>query len=164
VPDQNPSGLGAFDLPLRLPGQRYDQETGLYYSYYRDYDPSLGRYGESDPIGLKGGLNTYAYGSGDPIRLTDRFGTTCATSPGTPDPCAYYTKRCADSGGRDVYYCKLAPVVCRGTPPIGGWTDCVRSCLQKADRDVCYTPDGKVDPSCTTGAHLDCWVRCAIGY
>jgi RHS repeat-associated protein len=50
VPDENPSGLGAFDLPLRLPGQYFDQETGLHYNFFRDYDPSIGRYGESDPI------------------------------------------------------------------------------------------------------------------
>jgi len=51
--DENPSGLGAFDLLLRLPGQRYDKETGLHYNYFRDYDPSVGRYGESDPTGLQ---------------------------------------------------------------------------------------------------------------
>jgi len=64
----------AFDLPLRLPGQRYDSETGLHYNYYRDYDPSLGRYGESDPIGLRGGLNTYVYGLGRPLSLSDPSG------------------------------------------------------------------------------------------
>jgi RHS repeat-associated protein len=74
VPDANPSGLGNFDLPLRLPGQRYDQETALHYNYYRDYDPSLGRYGESDPIGLHGGINTYAYVKADPIRALDPLG------------------------------------------------------------------------------------------
>jgi RHS repeat-associated protein len=72
--DENPSGLGAFDLPLRLPGQYYDKETNLHYNYYRDYDPSIGRYEESDPIGLKGGLNTYAYVGGDPLLGTDPLG------------------------------------------------------------------------------------------
>jgi len=72
--DQNPSGLGAFDLPLRLPGQRYDAETGLHYNYFRDYDPSIGRYGESDPIGLRGGLNTYAYGLSSPLIHVDPEG------------------------------------------------------------------------------------------
>ena len=72
--DENPSGLGAFDLPLRLPGQRYDAETALHYNYYRDYDPSLGRYAESDPIGLDGGLNTYAYVGGRSLMLTDLLG------------------------------------------------------------------------------------------
>lgn len=72
--DENPSGLGAFDLPLRFAGQRYDRETGLHYNYYRDYDPSIGRYGESDPIGLKGGLNTYAYVLANPLTGTDSQG------------------------------------------------------------------------------------------
>ena len=62
----------AFDLPLRLPGQRYDAETGLHYNYFRDYDPSTGRYQESDPIGLDGGdLNTYRYVASTPLTWTD---------------------------------------------------------------------------------------------
>jgi RHS repeat-associated protein len=80
--DENPSGLGAFDLPLRLPGQRYDAETGLHYNYFRDYDPSIGRYGESDPIGLRGGLNTYAYVDNSPLREIDVFGLQIAPPGG----------------------------------------------------------------------------------
>jgi RHS repeat-associated protein len=72
--DENPSGLGIFDLPLRLPGQTYDKETGLHHNYFRDFDPSLGIYNQSDPIGLKGGINTYAYVSGSPLRNIDPFG------------------------------------------------------------------------------------------
>ena len=67
VPDENPSGLGAFDLPLRLPRQYYDKETNLHYNYFRDYDPSLGTYKESDPIGLRGGINTYLYVDARPL-------------------------------------------------------------------------------------------------
>ena len=72
--DENPSGLGAFDLPLRFRGQRYDAETGLHYNYYRDFDPSLGIYKQSDPIGLRGGLNTYAYVAGQPLTAVDPYG------------------------------------------------------------------------------------------
>ncbi|MGE0278704.1 MAG: RHS repeat-associated core domain-containing protein [Nitrospiraceae bacterium] len=73
--DEDPDANSvAFDLPLRLPGQRYDGESGLHYNYFRDYDPSIGRYGESDPIGLRGGLNTYAYVSGDPLSSADPYG------------------------------------------------------------------------------------------
>jgi RHS repeat-associated protein len=73
--DEDPDANSvAFDLPLRLPGQRYDKETNLHYNYFRDYDPSIGRYGESDPIGLKGGPNAYAYAAGDPIHRVDPLG------------------------------------------------------------------------------------------
>jgi RHS repeat-associated protein len=74
VPDENPSGLGVFDLPLRFPGQRYDKETNLHYNYFRDYDPSLGRYEESDPVGLRGGTNTYAYVGATPLLWFDIWG------------------------------------------------------------------------------------------
>ena len=64
----------AFDLPLRLPGQRYDAETGLHYNYFRDYDPTLGIYKQSDLVGLRGALNTYAYVGGDPLSFVDPTG------------------------------------------------------------------------------------------
>jgi RHS repeat-associated protein len=59
---------------LRFPGQYFDQESGLHYNYYRDYDPSVGRYAESDPIGLDGGLNSYAYVGANPVKWVDPYG------------------------------------------------------------------------------------------
>lgn len=58
----------------RFPGQYVDQETGTYYNYFRDYDPSIGRYIQSDPIGLQGGINTYGYALQDPIANYDPLG------------------------------------------------------------------------------------------
>jgi len=73
--NEDPDGDGvAFDLPLRLPGQYYDRETGLHYNYFRDYDPSVGRFVESDPIGLDGGTNTYLYAAANALRLADSLG------------------------------------------------------------------------------------------
>jgi RHS repeat-associated protein len=60
----------------RFPGQQYDAETGLHYNGFRDYDPSSGRYVESDPIGLQGGLNSYAYVKNNPILFIDKKGLT----------------------------------------------------------------------------------------
>jgi len=59
---------------LRFPGQYLDAETGLHYNYFRDYEPGVGRYVESDPIGLGGGLSTYGYVNTDPLGGYDVYG------------------------------------------------------------------------------------------
>jgi RHS repeat-associated protein len=73
-PNENPSGLGVFTYNPRFPGQLYDAETGLYYNYHRNYDPKIGGYTQSDPIGLAGGINTYGYVGGNPINWVDPLG------------------------------------------------------------------------------------------
>ena len=72
----------AIELNLRLPGQFEDQESGTHYNYFRDYNPATGRYQTSDPTGLRGGLNTYAYAFNDPIALNDPLGLSPFGSPG----------------------------------------------------------------------------------
>lgn len=64
----------SFTYNLRFPGQYFDSETGLHHNYHRDYDSRLGRYIESDPIGLKGGLATFAYAKSSPLGHIDPFG------------------------------------------------------------------------------------------
>jgi RHS repeat-associated protein len=59
---------------LRFPGQYFDAETGQHYNYFRDYNPAIGRYVETDRIGLFGGINLYRYVQQNPIILKDRFG------------------------------------------------------------------------------------------
>jgi RHS repeat-associated protein len=80
APDQNPSGLGTFAYNLRLPGQYFDAETNLHYNYFRDYDPGIGRYVQSDPIGLKGGINSYLYVRASPSMWRDRRGLDATAS------------------------------------------------------------------------------------
>lgn len=66
---------------LRFPGQYFDSETGLHHNYFRDYDPALGRYIQSDPIGLSGGVNLYGYVKQNPLVYIDPEGTVFFLAP-----------------------------------------------------------------------------------
>src|SRR5690606_6888181 len=69
------------DNPLRFPGQYHDEETGTHYNFHRDYLPETGRYVESDPIGLEGGISTYSYAQNSSLRFVDSFGLfVCLTT------------------------------------------------------------------------------------
>ena len=90
-PDENPGGLGAFVYNRRFPGQVFDEFLGVNYNVNRDYDPQGVRYIQPDPIGLRGGINTYAYARNSAIRFTDKFGL----APGDEFPSS-------DSAARDI--------------------------------------------------------------
>lgn len=72
---------GTTTVNLRFPGQYFDQETSLHYNYFRYYDPSTGRFLRSDPIGLRGGLNTYAYVLNSPLKYSEPFGLAIPSFP-----------------------------------------------------------------------------------
>jgi RHS repeat-associated protein len=90
--NQDPDGdTNLVNIRLRFPGQYLDEETGLHYNYFRDYDAVTGRYVQSDPIGLEGGLNMYAYAGGQPVSNSDPLGLECVSANGVttcshPDP------------------------------------------------------------------------------
>jgi RHS repeat-associated protein len=88
VPNNNPSGAEAFDFPLRFSGQYFDRETNLAYNWMRDYDPAIGRYAQSDPIGLRGGIDTYTYVAGNPLTYSDPLGLL-GNAPGSISPSPY---------------------------------------------------------------------------
>ncbi len=71
---ENPAAVGVFGYDPRFAGQMRDKETGLHYNWHRDYDALVGRYVQSDPIGLAGGINTYAYAGENPVSYIDPDG------------------------------------------------------------------------------------------
>lgn len=74
-PNEDPDGDGiTTTVNLRMAGQYFDQESGLFYNWNRYYDPKIGRYITSDPIGLRGGDNGYRYSLNNPLRYTDPAG------------------------------------------------------------------------------------------
>jgi RHS repeat-associated protein len=75
APNQNPDGDAAqFVFNMRFPGQRYDAASGLSYNYFRDYDAATGRYSQSDPVGLQGGISTYGYAEQNSLVAIDPQG------------------------------------------------------------------------------------------
>jgi len=72
--EQLPTSTTGYVLNLRYPGQYYDAESGTNYNLLRNYEPAVGRYQQSDSIGLLGGISTYAYAGGDPLLRTDPKG------------------------------------------------------------------------------------------
>jgi RHS repeat-associated protein len=79
--NQPTAGQAALPIPLRMPGQMLDTETGLFYNWHRSYDSTTGRYTQSDPIGLDGGINTYSYANASPLMYADRNGLNPYTWP-----------------------------------------------------------------------------------
>ncbi len=138
APNPNPDGDATqFVFNLRFPGQLFDAESALNYNYFRDYEPGTGRYVESDPIGLMGGISSYAYVESTPILMVDPLGLR-GCPPGTykhpiwgcqPNPTPHPTPRKPSQWSIPTCYGTVAPLGnCEPLPlPVPEFT-CAQKC------------------------------------
>jgi RHS repeat-associated protein len=150
---------GAFKYNLRFPGQYFDVESNLSYNYFRDFDPALGRYVESDPIGLAAGVNTYGYVGALPVSRVDPLGLqTAGPCPmgqrSRPVPGAVNGYQCVDDprAANDPPYCPSGScAVYPREPPKP-----VETCVQKCERlrKKCHFLAGGYGPSTRISAAL----------
>lgn len=166
TPNENPASGGTFKYNLRFAGQLYDSHAGLHQNYFRDYDPAIGRYAESDPIGIDGGLNTYLYAGANPVQFSDPDGLQAVLpwvgprvaplvrpwvrpfpiDPVLPMPLpvpseqdrAECEKACDAQWDKDIFWCEVMWKM-KGRPS-GGYSACKRAANRKYVK--CYQDCG----------------------
>jgi RHS repeat-associated protein len=151
------SNLQSSSVPERsielLPGQYFDLETNLSYNYFRDYDSGIGRYVESDPIGLRAGLNTYLYVRGRPLVAVDSLGLIDLGGIGTELIEGILTSHAVKEGRR------IGKELCK-TNPRDFRSDCIEQCLKIIPDDGRPSAGGSSDISQCTDACVNTYQDC----
>lgn len=115
----NGAPTGSATVNLRMPGQYFDAESGIFYNWNRYYNPEIGRYISSDPIGLEGGINTFSYVAQNPTNWIDPAGLAILCMPG--DMGIHCEGELFEGGrGRGGGYTYGGPAVRGGNKSLGG--------------------------------------------
>lgn len=157
--NEDPDGDGArFAYNLRFPGQYFDQETGLHYNYFRDYDPSTGRYVQSDPIGLEGGsFSTFTYASNIPTSQIDPSGLANGPAVKWMNINGSWTNKIPPS-----WQSFPDDFIVHGFWCGPGWTGGQRGAYSPANGNKYKPPIDNLDSACIT--HDICYASCRAKY
>ncbi|EBA4497518.1 RHS repeat protein [Salmonella enterica] len=142
--EENPADL---EQVIRLPGQQYDEESGLYYNRYRYYNPGQGRYITQDPIGLKGGLNPYQYPL-NPVTEVDPLGLWAFAIPAILEGINWLFWGSAAAGGTVL-------ATSGDSEQSKTKTEHLAKCEEKKPCPPCKTISGNIVPRGTIGYRHD---------
>ncbi|EBP9981748.1 RHS repeat protein, partial [Salmonella enterica subsp. enterica] len=142
--EENPADL---EQVIRLPGQQYDEESGLYYNRHRYYNPGQGRYITQDPIGLKGGLNPYQYPL-NPVTEVDPLGLWAFAIPAILEGINWLFWGSAAAGGTVL-------ATSGDSEQSKTKTEHLAKCEEKKPCPPCKTISGNIVPRGTIGYRHD---------